>query len=214
MKIFYCIIIIIKQYRGQSVNLYDITTIRTGLVLSRKKAKLHSDIKHYYKQITLKSFSDSITLQTQFFDDFISIEEIDETYISKVGDIVVRLREPNTAVYINEKSAGLVIPSLFAIVRIYDQTVDNAFLAYYLNSKGIGKVLERDLKGTTISMIKTKDLGNLELNLPPVEVQKNIVRLMALSEKEIVLLDKLREEKQHYTQAVLDTIIKRNKEKN
>jgi len=194
------------------VKLYDITTIRTGLVLSRKKAKLHSDIKHYYKQITLKSFSDSITLQTQFFDDFISIEEIDETYISRVGDIIVRLREPNTAVYINEKSAGLIIPSLFAIVRVYDQTVDNAFLAYYLNSKGVEKALERELKGTTISMIKTKDLGNLVLNLPPADVQKNIVRFMVLSEQEIALLDRLKEEKQQYTQAVLDTIIKRNKD--
>ena len=194
------------------MKLYDITTIRTGLVLSRKKAKLHSDIKHYYKQITLKSFSDSITLQTQFFDDFISIEEIDETYISRVGDIIVRLREPNTAVYINEKSAGLIIPSLFAIVRVYDQTVDNAFLAYYLNSKGVEKALERELKGTTISMIKTKDLGNLVLNLPPADVQKNIVRFMVLSEQEIALLDKLKEEKQQYTQAVLDTIIKRNKD--
>lgn len=196
------------------MKLYDIATIRTGLVLSRKKAKLHGDIKHYYKQITLKSFSDSITLQTQFFDDFISIEEIDETYTSRVGDIIVRLREPNTAVYINEKSAGLVIPSLFTIVRVNDKTVDNAFLAYYLNSMEVRKVLERELKGTTISMIKTKDLGNLVLNLPPIGVQKNMVKLMMLSEKEIVLLDKLKEKKQQYAQSALDTIIKRNKDKN
>ena len=196
------------------MKLYDIATIRTGLVLSRKKAKLHADIKYYYKQITLKSFSDSITLQTQFFDDFISIEEIDETYTSRLGDIIVRLREPNTAVYINEKSAGLVIPSLFAIVRVNDKIVDNTFLAYYLNSMEVRKVLERELKGTTISMIKTKDLGNLVLNLPPVDVQKNTVKLMVLSEKEISLLDKLKEKKQQYAQAALNTIIKRNKEKN
>ena len=196
------------------MKLYDIATIRTGLVLSRKKAKLHADIKYYYKQITLKSFSDSITLQTQFFDDFISIEEIDETYTSRLGDIIVRLREPNTAVYINEKSAGLVIPSLFAIVRVNDKIVDNTFLAYYLNSMEVRKVLERELKGTTISMIKTKDLGNLVLNLPPVDVQKNMVKLMVLSEKEISLLDKLKEKKQQYAQAALNTIIKRNKEKN
>ncbi len=194
------------------MKLYDIATIRTGLVLSRKKAKLHGDIKHYYKQITLKSFSNSTTLQTQFFDDFISIEEIDETYISRVGDIIVRLREPNTAVYINEKSAGLVIPSLFAIVRVNDKTVDNTFLAYYLNSMEVRKVLERELKGTTISMIKTKDLGNLLLNLPPVDVQKNMVKLMVLSEKEIALLDKLKEKKQQYAQSALNTIIKRNKD--
>ena len=124
-----------------------------------------------------------------------------------VGDIIVRLREPNTAVYIDEESAGLVVPSLFAIVRVNESTVNNTFLAYYLNSMEVKKVLERELKGTTIPMIKTKDLGELTLHLPPLNVQQNIVHFMKLSEEEIILLEKLKEEKTHYTQAVLNTII-------
>ena len=189
------------------MKLNDIATIRTGLVLSRKKAALDDLEQYHYKQITLKSFSNSITLQSNYFDNFISIEKIDEKYLSQIGDIIVRLREPNTAVYIDEESAGLVVPSLFAIVRVNESTVNNTFLAYYLNSMEVKKVLERELKGTTIPMIKTKDLGELILYLPPLNVQQSFVHFMKLSEEEIRLLEKLKEENTHYTQAVLNTII-------
>ena len=194
------------------MRLKEIATIRTGLVLSRKKAALHEPVKHCYKQITLKSFFNSITLHSQYFDDFFSVEEIDHTYLSQIGDIVVRLREPNTAVYIDESSAGLVIPSLMAIVRVQDSRVDNAFLAYYLNSGVVKKALERELKGTTIPMIKTKDLEDLAIVLPPIEEQKKVVALMKLTQKELYLLDKLKQEKQRLSQAVLDTIIQQYKE--
>ena len=196
------------------MKLIEIATIRTGLVLSRKKAAPHDDVKHHYKQITLKSFSNSITLQSQYFDTFISIEKIDNTYLSQVGDIVMRLREPNIAVYIGEESAGLIIPSLMAVIRVNDSSVDNTFLAYYLNSKTVRKILERELKGTTIPMIKTKDIEELEVILPDVSQQKKIVTFMKLSQKETELLDKLKREKEQFSQAVLDTIIQSNKDKN
>jgi restriction endonuclease S subunit len=194
------------------VKLNDIATIRTGLVLSRKKAALDDPEQYSYKQITLKSFSNSVTLQSDYFDDFVSIEKIDNKYLSQAGDIIVRLREPNTAVYIDAESVGLVVPSLFAIVSVDEPNINNTFLAYYLNSMGVKKVLERELKGTTIPMIKIKDLAELTLHLPSLNVQQNIVDLMLLSEKEITLLERLKEEKQRYSQAILETIIQQNKE--
>jgi restriction endonuclease S subunit len=194
------------------VKLNDIATIRTGLVLSRKKAALDDPEQYSYKQITLKSFSNSVTLQSDYFDDFVSIEKIDNKYLSQAGDIIVRLREPNTAVYIDAESAGLVVPSLFAIVSVDEPNINNTFLAYYLNSMEVKKVLERELKGTTIPMIKIKDLAELTLHLPSLNVQQNIVDLMLLSEKEITLLERLKEEKQRYSQAILETIIQQNKE--
>ena len=195
------------------MKLKDISNIRTGLVLARKKATL-DDEKHFYRQITLKSFSNSITLESQYLDDFISVEEIDPTYLSQFGDIVVRLREPNTAVYIDEASSGLLIPSLMVIVRVHDKRVNNEFLAHFLNSKEAKKALEKELKGTTISMIKTKDLENLEVVLPSLKEQDSVVALMKLFEKEHQLLDALKAQKQHLSQTILDTIIKQNKDKN
>lgn len=189
------------------MKLKEIATIRTGLVLSRKKASPYDEQKRRYQQITLKSFSNTTTLQRQYFDEFLSTESIDDKYISRVGDVVVRLRKPNVAAYIDENSAGLVIPSLMCIVRVKESSVNSAYLAHYLNSSPVRKMLEREIKGTTIPMIKTKDLENLDVVLPSLEVQNKTVELMRLSAKEIELTEKLKQQKKQFSQAVLDKIV-------
>jgi len=189
------------------LKLKEIASIRTGLVLSRKKASPYDEQKRRYQQITLKSFSNTTTLQRQYFDEFLSTESIDDKYISRVGDVVVRLRKPNVAAYIDENSAGLVIPSLMCIVRVKESSVNSAYLAHYLNSSPVRKMLEREIKGTTIPMIKTKDLENLDVVLPSLEVQNKTVELMRLSAKEIELTEKLKQQKKQFSQAVLDKIV-------
>lgn len=196
------------------MKLKELTTIRTGLVLSRKKASLHNDFKKIYKQITLKSFSNNATLSPQYFDTFISNEEIKNEYISQIGDIVVRLREPNIAVYIDEESEGMIIPSLMAIVRVKNDIVDKEYLANYLNSTNVKRALHMQVKGTTISMIKTKDLQDIEVVVPTMEKQKSLVKLLKYSKEELQLLNQLKEQKENFTQSVLDTVINKTKEEN
>lgn len=189
------------------MKLKEIATIRTGLVLSRKKASPYDEKKRCYRQITLKSFSNTTTLQEEYFDEFFSVENIDKKYISKIGDIVIRLRKPIVAAYIDEKSAGLVIPSLMCVVRVKASGVNSAYLAHYLNSTPVKKMLEREIKGTTIPMIKTKDVENIEVVLPSLEVQNKTVELMSLAAKEIELTKKLIRHKEQFSQAVLDKIV-------
>jgi len=195
------------------LKLKEIANIRTGLVLSRKKASLSADVKIQYKQITLKSFSNTTSLTLDYIDNFVSTEEIADTYLSRVGDVVVRLREPITAVYIDESAKNMVIPSLVAIVRVESRMMYGEFLAYYINSTASQKMLEKEIKGTTIAAIKTKDLEELEVVLPSLEEQKKVVAFMKLSQNEMELLDKLKKEKQQFSRAVLDTIIQSNKDK-
>jgi len=195
------------------LKLKEIANIRTGLVLSRKKASLSADVKIQYKQITLKSFSNTTSLTLDYIDNFVSTEEIADTYLSRVGDVVVRLREPITAVYIDESTKNMVIPSLVAIVRVESRMMYGEFLAYYINSTASQKMLEKEIKGTTIAAIKTKDLEELEVVLPSLEEQKKVVAFMKLSQNEMELLDKLKKEKQQFSHAVLDTIIQSNKDK-
>jgi len=196
------------------LKLKEIADIRTGLVLSRKKAPLSADVKIHYKQITLKSFSSTTSLTIDYIDEFVSTEEIADTYMSCAADIVVRLREPITAVYIDESTKGMIIPSLMAIVRVKSGIVNGEFLAYYINSTISQKMLEKEIKGTTIAAIKTKDLEELDVVLPSFEEQKRVVAFMKLSQKETELLDRLKKQKEQLSQAVLDTIIQQNKDNN
>ena len=197
-----------------TILLGDIATVRTGLVVARKKAKPDSPQHIKYEQISLRYFSTGIKLDKpeKEKDIFISTEEIAGKYLTQEGDVVVRLRAPSSAVYIEKEDEGLLIHSLLAVIRVHSNQVDAKYLAYYLNAQTIQRILKQDVKGTAIPMLKTKDLEQLAITLPSIEKQKELVQFLELADKERVLLHHLAQEKQRLSQAVLDTIIQQNKE--
>ena len=194
------------------VFLYDFVTVRTGLVVARKKAKLDSLNTITYEQIGLRCFASGILLDKTQTDTFTSSEIINDKYLTQEGDVVVRLRSPSTAVYIDKDDEGLLITSLLAVIRVNDSKLDARYLAYYINSFFSQRLLQREIKGTAIPMLKTKDLENLQLSLPSLKEQRKMVDYLDLAQREQQLLRSLAEEKVQLSQAVLGTIIQQNKE--
>ncbi|MEA3456915.1 MAG: restriction endonuclease subunit S [Campylobacterota bacterium] len=197
-----------------AVYLGDFAIVRTGLVAARKKARLDSLDSMIYKQISLRCFSSGILLDKTQTDDFVSAEIIHDKYLTKEGDVVVRLRSPGTAVYIDKEDEGLLITSLLAVIRANNPELNTRYLAYYINSHFSQKLLQKEIKGTAIPMLKTKDLEKLQLSLPSLEKQKKTVRFLDLAGKEQRLLLMLAKEKEQLSQAILDTIIQQNKDNN
>ncbi|MCB4784411.1 MAG: restriction endonuclease subunit S, partial [Sulfurovum sp.] len=74
------------------------------------------------------------------------------------------------------------------------------------------RILKQDVKGTAIPMLKTKDLEQLKITLPPIEKQKELVKFLELSDKERKLLLHLAHTKQQLSQTILNTIIQQYKE--
>jgi restriction endonuclease S subunit len=190
----------------------DFATVRTGLVVARKKAKPDSLQRIKYEQISLRYFGTGVKLDKSQKDIFVSSEEIDSKYFTQEGDVVVRLRSPNSAVYIEKEDAGLLLHSLLAVIRVESDKLDAKYLAYYINAYSTQRILKQDVKGTAIPMLKTKNLEQLAVTLPPIKKQKELVRFLELADKERALLLHLTEEKQRLSQAVLDTIIQQHKE--
>lgn len=190
------------------MKLKNISTIRTGLVTTRKKATIVDSEIIPYKVITLKSFNPNGSLRVDNLDTFISKEKIKETYLTQVDDVLIRLREPNIAINITEENSGLVIPSFVASIRVDKTKVDNKFLTYYLNSTTAKRALNSSITGTAINMIKTKELENLDIQLPSLQEQKKIVEFLDLTSKEINLLEELKNQKEKYYKEVFNNILK------
>lgn len=191
------------------MKLKDISNLRTGIVTSRKKASLSDKEIFTYKTVTLKSFNQNSCLNINDSDSFESKEKIDSIYLTQTDDILVRLREPVTAIYIDEECQNLLIPSLVSIIRVTkDENINSKFLAYYLNSNVVKRALESSLKGTTISMIKTKDLEDLNIKLPSLKEQNKIVEFLDLSKEELTLLENLKTEKEKYYSTVFEKLLK------
>ena len=193
------------------MKLKDIANIKVGLPLVRKKGALYDDIFFEYKMVTLKSFSKDGTLLKNELDTFISKEKLKDKYLTKKGDILIRLREPYIAVSIDNELDNLLVPAFIAIISPKIKLNSN-YLSYYINSNYIQHKLQKLTKGTTINMIKAKDLGEIEIFLPPLQKQNKIVSLMQLANKEIKLLKDLADKKEKLKNQILDTIIKEAKQ--
>jgi len=196
------------------VKIRDFATVRTGLVTARKKAQPDSINSMQYEQISLRYFSTGVKLDKSEEDIFVASEELHTKYLAQEGDVVVRLRSPSTAVYIEKEDEGLLIHSLLAVIRVGSNVIDPKYLAYAINATATQRSIRRDVKGTAIPMLKTKDLEDLEIAIPAMHKQKELVMFLELADKERELLLSLVDEKQQLSQTILDTIIEQNKEKN
>lgn len=190
------------------MKLEKLANIRIGLPLARKKGDIHNDIFFNYKVVTLKSFSLTGSLILDELDNFIAKEELSPSYITEKGDVLVRLREPNIAVHIDENSSGLIVPALMAIIKP-KISVNSIYLTHFINSSIAQKKLRKEIKGTTIPMIKARDLNDLEVTLPSNETQEKIVSMLNLANREIELLEELSQLKTQFKNELLDTILKK-----
>lgn len=188
------------------IKLNDIAEIKTGLVLNRKKADMSKDQKLYYSVVSLKSFNEDAIYDNTFADEFISNEQIKEDYQVKQGDILLRLREPNFAVYIDKEYENLIYPSLMVRVKIQDSRFDPHFIAHYLNSTIVRRALSTELSGTTIPMIKVADVNEIKIPLINLDKQKKIVEYLKLAHQENELLQNLIKQKQKYSKELFETL--------
>jgi restriction endonuclease S subunit len=188
------------------IKLNDIAEIKTGLVLNRKKADMSKEHKFYYSVVSLKSFNEDAVYDNAFADEFISNEQIKEDYQVKKGDILLRLREPNFAVYIDKEYKNLIYPSLMVRVKLQDRRFDAHFIAYYLNSTIVRRALSTELSGTTIPMINVANVNGIEIPLINIAKQKKIVEYLKLALKENELLQNLINEKQKYSKQIFETL--------
>lgn len=191
------------------MKLKELVEVRIGLSLERKKANIGSINTIEYKALTLKSFANPNNLEELPCECFTADTEIGAQYLTKENDVIIRLRSPNHAIFINNNNSGLIVSSLMAIItNISPNILNSKYLAYYLNSQYIQNQLIKNTQGTSIQMIKTVDLLDLEISLPTLEKQKKITICIDAANQEIDLLRKLIDEKNKLKTEIFETLIK------
>lgn len=196
------------------MQLGDIAQIQTGLVLSRKKAEMPYEAKATYRLLTLKNISEDGFIENDSFEMFTSRDELDDRYFTAEGDVLMRLNQPYTAVYVDKDHTGLLIPSYFAVIKVNQAKVLPQYLAWYLNTSNVKKELERSQAGSRIPSTNQHVIRNLSFELLPTSKQKTLIELYQLHQKEKMLYRKLMEEKELYFQTIVQQILKQGERKN
>ena len=97
----------------------DIAVVRTGLVTARKKKDAASLGTYKYQLLNLRCIANEGYIDKNYIEPYELSEELKDDYLTRMGDILIRLSAPYTAVLINKSElCGIVVPSHFAIIRV------------------------------------------------------------------------------------------------
>lgn len=170
----------------------NIADLSPGLVITRKKSRNSDDVVATYKLLNLNAVNDRFgTIDENLLNDFNSREELEEHYFTKEGDILVRLNEPFTAIYIGKDEENILIPSYFIKLKINKEVYNPWYLIWYLNSNNIKREFLRNQSNTLIPSINQKIVKNLKIPEISKIKQDNIAELYRLHIEEMMILNRL-----------------------
>lgn len=185
----------------------DVADIMVGLVLRRKEADIGDEKTYNYKSLTLKSFNSEGWINKKYLDDYDSVEELDDRYLTLKGDVIIRLTNPYTAITITKETEGYVVPSQFIIIRINSKEIISEYLSLYLNTEKLKRLIFVNAVGVTVPMIKTGTLRDLSIPIIDKNKQSKVAEISKLIIKERHMLYKLISEKEKYYEALTEAII-------
>lgn len=190
------------------MKLKDIANINPGLVTTRKKASINYEIKEKYKLLTLNAINEYGTIDREKLTDFQSVEQLNDQYFTQKGDILVRLNEPFTSIYIDDKDIGILIPSYFVKIKINDKKFKPGYIAWYLNSQKVKREFLRSQSGTLVPSINQKIIRGLDIPVKTIEEQEDILNIYKLYIREIELMKELIRLKEKRFNGITEKLLK------
>ena len=194
------------------MKLGEIASVRSGLVLSRKLAR--ENPVQRYRLLNLRSITPEGYIDLNETDVFDAKETLPREYLSQVGDIVIRLSAPYTAVLIDEESEGMVVSSNFVIVRTDPQELLPEFLYWLLNTSEVKHRMFENSSSNMLGAVKPKFFADYEITPLPIPEQQKIAAINALAKAESMLLRQLANAKEQYYEAILRNIFNEIKRSN
>lgn len=192
------------------MKLGEIALLKTGLVLVRKRANTKfEEAKKAYRVITLKNISESGFFCNDQFELFESTDALDERYLTEMGDILIRMSTPHTAVCIDRSEVGLVVPSSLAIIQIKSEDFLPEYVSWYLNSSYAKRELRRYQTGTAMATTNIAVLSEIDVKWIPLGDQKLVGKIHELHFQEGRLLTRLIEEKERYHRVITAELVNR-----
>lgn len=129
----------------------------------------------------------------------VDAENIKASHHIQVGDLVFRARGSSTtsAILLDDPGPTVVAAPLIRI-RVTSESILPAYLHWFINQPPAQASLASRAKGTSQRMISKQALEALEIHLPSLERQKEIIELVNLSMKEQDILKRLSNKRSQY----------------
>lgn len=160
--------------------LKSVTNIQTGLF-----AKPSGTGNVVYLQS--KHFDEYGQLHAVLYPDLLA-EGISDKHLLKNGDVLFAAKgTKNFASVFENHNEPSVASTSFFVLRPTDKKVLPQYLAWFLNSNATQTLIKGQAIGTSIPSISKQVLENLEISVPIIEIQKAILQITKLRNKEKAL---------------------------
>lgn len=106
------------------------------------------------------------------------------------GDIIIRSRgDRSTCAMVGADPGNAVVAAPLLRLRVTDGRVLPSYLNWYINQPLAQAHLAKHAEGSYVKMISKTALESLEVDMPPLERQRDIVELADLSARQRILSD-------------------------
>lgn len=168
----------------------DIGNVIHGVTISRIEPKTLEE-SETYKLFTIQELNEEISMFPSKTEDKIievSKERFDSLYLAKDNMVIIGLTSFK-AIEVTNKQIGKVIPSNFAFIELDENKAEPAYFSWYFNEhSNIEKQLQIAMQGTIIRALSVQMLRELEIILPPLDVQKAVGKVYTLKKKKEKLI--------------------------
>ena len=178
----------------------ELATVQTGYSF---RSRLEAVEDGNLAVIQMKDLLDSNTVSC---DDLMRVDmEEKEHHFVKKGDLVFRSRGQmaTSAVLLDDPGKAVVAAPLLRIRVKRPDVILPEYLNWYISQRDAQIFLTSQARGSVQKMISKETIENLEVALPSLETQRNIVELAVLSAREHTLLQKLADARKQYLNATL-----------
>lgn len=191
---------------------------------------------YIYKEITLKAKLSQIAeiktgifakpgfegevvyLQVKHFDEFgelgsslwadLKADGFTDKHLLKRGDILFAAKGTKNFAAVYERDFPAVASTTFFVIRIRESKVLPEYLVWLFNNSVMQTFLKRHAIGSSIVSISKAVLKELEITVPSIEKQKQVLEISRLGKEEHNLRLKIAELRQHQIQQAINKAIK------
>ncbi len=185
------------------MTLDDISDISIGLVLKRKQSIYKSLKSKNYKMFNVRDYEED----TQY-DDFYSDEDLNN-FLSKEGDIIVRLAMPLRTIEVTKEISGMLITNQFCLIRLKNKKYKASFLSWYLQSDLMKKQIEKYLMGTAIRAVPITKVKTIQVPKISIEKQEKLSKVISIWNRQEELLKKEINLKNTYFNTIIRNEVKK-----
>lgn len=183
--------------------LKNIASIQTGIYA---KSDVHGNAIYLHARY----FNESGQLDKNVIYD-IYVDTRLSKHLLKDGDILFMAKGfKNAAIVYSESMGPAVASSSFFVIRVAPQLLPG-YAAWYINHPNTQKILKGKARGSSLPSISIRTLEELEINIPDIKTQQDILIIQGFRTREKQLIEEIEALKEQYIQQELLLITKKNR---